>query len=107
MTPTLRRSLIPVLIGILAMVLSVHPATALDHPDAASLGDIRQGISEDHELQHTLHARGCCTVACGMVAPVAMVVDDTSRAPMFTPAADEDLPVSLRRSKHFRPPRFT
>jgi hypothetical protein len=107
MTLTLRRSLIPLLIGILAMLLSVHQATAIDHPDAACLGEVHQDMSEDHELQHTLHAMGCCVVACGMVAPTSMVVAVALGGSMFAQAADEALPVGLRTSKHFRPPRFT
>lgn len=96
----------PVLIGILAVMLSVHPATAIEHSDA-SLMEVQEGLSEDHELGHTLHVRGCCTVACGLVAPVAMVVDVPFVGSMFAQAADETRPVGLLKFKHFRPPRFT
>ena len=84
----------------------MHQATAADHSDAACLGVVHQNMSEDPELQHALHAMGCCVVACGMVAPTSMAVAVAPGGSMFAKAADEALPVSLRRSKHFRPPRF-
>ncbi|WP_165836741.1 L,D-transpeptidase family protein [Devosia sp. PTEAB7WZ] len=94
------------LIGTLAMALTVQQATAIGHSEAACLGEVHQDDTEDEALQHTHHAKRCYPVAYAIVAPVGVVLDINNGISIFGPAADEAPPVNSGRSKHFRPPRF-
>ncbi|MEQ9635975.1 MAG: hypothetical protein RLW68_07815 [Devosia marina] len=93
------------LIGTLAMALTVQQATAIGHSEAACLGEVHQDDRDDDALQHPHHAKGCYTVAYGIVAPVGVVLDIDNGVSIFGPAADEAPSVNSRRFKHFRPPR--
>ena len=106
MTVAFRRGLLPPLFAILALVVTMHQANAIEHVDATSHAAVHLERLADHEVGHPLHAAGCCTMIFGMVAPDYTTAYSDIEGIPFTLIKDETQAHLQFRSKHFRPPRL-
>lgn len=90
----------------IALVLSVHQAGALEHEHCAGVETVNHADAHDpKDTEYGAHPIACCAIAVGMAIGHSDAEFFGLRKSRFAAEA-ADLPLySYLRSKHFRPPR--
>jgi hypothetical protein len=103
-----RRGLLPVLCAMIALILSVHQAGALEHEHCVGVETVARADAHDpKDTEYGAHPIACCAIAVGMAISHSDAEFFGLLRSRFAAEAADLLLYPHLRSKHFRPPRHS
>ena len=107
MTEGLRRGLVPILLVLIALVLSMHQVRAAEHAPGTCIPIVVHGeVEGGHEATHAMHSVGCCSLAIGLVASGFEAVPYGPPRTAFPIRVSDTITHPGFSSGQFRPPRL-